>query len=70
MPHVDPIQEWKVIGVVGAGSMGSMMAFAFAELGLDVSIWDVAGKNVDMLLENVDRSREKLQKDRRIHDKP
>lgn len=61
MPHVDPMQEWKVIGVVGAGSMGSMMAFAFAELGLDVSIWDVAGKNVDRLLENVDKSREKLQ---------
>lgn len=61
MPHADPIQEWKAIGVVGAGSMGSMMAFAFAELGLDVSIWDVAGQNVDKLMENVEKSREHLQ---------
>ncbi|OKL61467.1 6-phosphogluconate dehydrogenase, decarboxylating [Talaromyces atroroseus] len=45
----DPIQQWKAIGVVGAGSMGSMMAFAFAELGLDVSIWDVAEQNVDKI---------------------
>ncbi|QGA14965.1 hypothetical protein EYB26_002621 [Talaromyces marneffei] len=61
MTHADPIQEWKVIGVVGAGSMGSMMAFAFSELGLDVSVWDVAGKNIDKLLRNVENSKEQLQ---------
>ncbi|KFX91442.1 hypothetical protein O988_07752 [Pseudogymnoascus sp. VKM F-3808] len=39
------------IGIVGAGSMGSMMALAFSELGLDVSIWDVKGSNIDSLLD-------------------
>lgn len=48
----DPIQQWKAIGVVGAGSMGSMMTFAFAELGLDVSVFDVAGKNIDSLMQH------------------
>jgi len=40
-------QPFKHIGVVGAGSMGSMMAFAFAELGLDVSVWDIEFANVE-----------------------
>lgn len=49
----DPISQFKRIGVVGAGTMGSMMAFAFSEIGLDVSIWDANADNVDALLENV-----------------
>lgn len=43
-------QHFKRIGVVGAGNMGSMMAFAFSELGLDVSVWDVSKKNVDQIM--------------------
>lgn len=46
----DPVQRFKAIGVVGAGNMGSMMAFAFSELGLDVSIWDVQKSNVDQVM--------------------
>ncbi|KAJ5983846.1 hypothetical protein N7481_005945 [Penicillium waksmanii] len=42
-----PVQQFKHIGVVGAGSMGSMMTFAFCDLGLDVSTWDVDRSNVD-----------------------
>ncbi|KAN0077605.1 6-phosphogluconate dehydrogenase, C-terminal-like protein [Elaphomyces granulatus] len=52
----DPIQKFKCIGVVGAGNMGSMMAFAFAEMGLDVSVWDVNTSNLDKLLGLVKRS--------------
>ncbi|KAJ5506477.1 6-phosphogluconate dehydrogenase C-terminal [Penicillium expansum] len=37
----------KSIGVVGAGNMGSMMTLRFAELGLEVSVWDIEKKNVD-----------------------
>lgn len=58
MAQSDPIKQWKAIGIVGAGSMGSMMAFAFAELGLDVSIWDVAGQNIDKLMKNVEQKKE------------
>jgi 6-phosphogluconate dehydrogenase len=47
MANIDPIKKFKRIGVVGAGSMGSMMTFAFSEMGLDVSIFDVDKKNVD-----------------------
>lgn len=46
MPE-DPIKKFKRIGVVGVGSMGSMMTFAFSEMGLDVSVWDVDKRNVD-----------------------
>ncbi|GAD95178.1 6-phosphogluconate dehydrogenase, decarboxylating [Paecilomyces variotii No. 5] len=46
----DPISKFKRIGVVGAGNMGSMMTLAFAELGLDVSVWDVKKENVDQIL--------------------
>lgn len=49
MPSGDPVQRFKRIGVVGAGSMGSMMAFAFSEIGLDVSVWDVEKSNVDKI---------------------
>lgn len=45
-----PTEHFKRIGIVGAGNMGSMMAFAFSELGLDVSVWDVSKKNVDQLM--------------------
>ncbi|KAJ5727383.1 hypothetical protein N7493_005203 [Penicillium malachiteum] len=47
MPSEDPINKFKRIGVVGVGSMGSMMTFAFSEMGLDVSVWDVEKANVD-----------------------
>ncbi|KAJ5650543.1 6-phosphogluconate dehydrogenase decarboxylating [Penicillium longicatenatum] len=47
MANIDPIKKFKRIGVVGAGSMGSMMTFAFSEMGLDVSVFDVDKKNVD-----------------------
>ncbi|PLB55359.1 6-phosphogluconate dehydrogenase [Aspergillus steynii IBT 23096] len=42
---------FQCIGIVGAGNMGSMMAFAFSEIGLDVSVWDVSHKNVDQVME-------------------
>lgn len=52
MPETqDIVKKFGRIGVVGAGNMGSMMAFAFSELGLDVSIWDVKGENVDSFRE-------------------
>ncbi|KAJ5612460.1 hypothetical protein N7510_005654 [Penicillium lagena] len=51
MPSADPLQRFKRIGVVGAGNMGSMMTFAFSELGLDVSVWDVERKNVDQIID-------------------
>ncbi|KAL4864620.1 hypothetical protein BDV12DRAFT_188791 [Aspergillus spectabilis] len=44
------VQRFKRIGIVGAGNMGSMMAFAFSGLGLDVSVWDIQKDNVDNLL--------------------
>ncbi|OBT81490.1 hypothetical protein VE02_09673 [Pseudogymnoascus sp. 03VT05] len=47
---MDAFEGLRRIGIVGAGSMGSMMALAFSELGLDVSIWDVKGSNIDSLL--------------------
>ncbi|KAJ5183993.1 6-phosphogluconate dehydrogenase decarboxylating [Penicillium capsulatum] len=50
MPPNNPLQTFPRIGVVGAGSMGSMMTFAFSELGLDVSVWDVDKSNVDKVL--------------------
>jgi len=37
-----------MLGIVGAGSMGSMMAQLFAEADLDVSIFDVSSNNVDV----------------------
>ncbi|KAL4796836.1 nucleoside phosphorylase domain-containing protein [Aspergillus venezuelensis] len=46
------ISKFKRIGIVGSGNMGSMMAFAFSELGLDVSVWDVEHSNVDNLLQS------------------
>ena len=49
--NADPIERFRRIAVVGAGNMGSMMAFAFAELGLDVSIWDARRSNVDKVMQ-------------------
>lgn len=45
------LKQFQHIGIVGAGSMGTQMAIAFSELGLQVSIWDANEKNVDQLLE-------------------
>lgn len=42
------VTKYTKLGVVGAGSMGSMMAQLFAEAGPDVSIFDVKGDNVDI----------------------
>lgn len=51
MPYIPDIaQRYKRIGIVGSGNMGSMMAFAFSEIGLDVSVWDAEQSNVDNLL--------------------
>ncbi|OJJ45366.1 hypothetical protein ASPZODRAFT_153027 [Penicilliopsis zonata CBS 506.65] len=52
------VQQFKRIGVVGAGNMGSMMTFAFSELGLDVSVWDVSKNNVDKLQEWIKKGKE------------
>lgn len=48
--------EIKQIGIVGAGNMGSMMGFAFSELGLGVSIWDAESANVDNFMKQVDQA--------------
>lgn len=49
----DVAMKFKRIGIVGAGNMGSMMGFAFSELGLDVSIWDVKSANIDGFMKQV-----------------
>ncbi|KAL4908698.1 hypothetical protein BDW74DRAFT_165497 [Aspergillus multicolor] len=55
MPSKDEIvNKFKRIGIVGSGNMGSMMAFAFSEIGLDVSIWDVKYDNVKQLLSSTE----------------
>lgn len=36
----------KRIGIVCAGSMGSMMALGISELGVDVSLWDISSEHV------------------------
>ena len=45
------LKQFHRIGIVGAGNMGTQMAIAFSELGLEVSVWDVNEKNVDELKE-------------------
>lgn len=37
--------------------MGSMMGFAFSELGLDVSVWDAKSTNVDNFLKRVEQAK-------------
>lgn len=53
----DAVKRFGRIGIVGAGNMGSMMAFAFSEIGLDVSIWDVKGENVDSFKDQVQQEK-------------
>jgi len=64
----DPTQHFKRIGVVGAGNMGSMMVFAFSEIGLDVSVWDVSKSNLDQLMTNVRASKDIKTKVEGYHD--
>lgn len=47
----DPVQKFKRIGIVGAGNMGTSMAFGFAEQGLDVSLWEIRTDQVDEAVE-------------------
>lgn len=49
----DPAKKFKRIGIVGAGNMGTMMSFGFAEQGVDVSLWDIKPENVDQALDMV-----------------
>ncbi|KAI1771713.1 6-phosphogluconate dehydrogenase, decarboxylating [Hypoxylon cercidicola] len=51
------ISQIKRIGIVGAGNMGTMMSFGFSENGLDVSVFDVSGKNVDQAREMAGRTK-------------
>ncbi|KAJ3035152.1 hypothetical protein HDV00_004274 [Rhizophlyctis rosea] len=51
----NPVKEWKKIGIIGAGSMGSNMPMLFAEAGLLVSIFDISPSNIDTLLQNTAR---------------
>ncbi|CAG8072509.1 unnamed protein product [Penicillium nalgiovense] len=58
MPNTpDAVKRFKRIGVVGAGNMGSMMAFAFSEIGLDVSIWDVNSETVDTFAKQLQQAK-------------
>lgn len=54
----DPAQTFKRVGIIGTGNMGTMMAFGFAEQGLDVSLWDVSCKNIDQALYMAEKARE------------
>ncbi|OCK73442.1 6-phosphogluconate dehydrogenase C-terminal domain-like protein [Lepidopterella palustris CBS 459.81] len=47
----DAAKYFKRIGIVGAGNMGTMMSFGFAEQGVDVSLWDISGTNVNRALQ-------------------
>lgn len=55
---LEPVQTFKRVGIIGAGNMGTMMSFGFAEQGLDVSLWDVSGKNIDQALHMAKEVRE------------
>lgn len=46
------MDQFRSIGVVGAGSMGSQMTQMFAEHGLNVSLYDINEKNVDTAVKN------------------
>jgi 6-phosphogluconate dehydrogenase len=41
------IKDVTRIGIVGAGSMGTMMSLAFSENEINVSLWDISEQNVD-----------------------
>ncbi|KAM5437095.1 hypothetical protein MferCBS31731_005511 [Microsporum ferrugineum] len=49
-----PKQIFKCIGIVGAGNMGTTMAYGFAERGIKVSLWDVKAENVDNVMNKVE----------------
>ncbi|KAJ5982017.1 hypothetical protein N7451_012117 [Penicillium sp. IBT 35674x] len=65
---LDAVKQFGRIGVVGAGNMGSMMAFAFSEIGLDVSIWDVKRENVDSFTKQMQQVKELKGKIEPFHD--
>ncbi|GJE93228.1 6-phosphogluconate dehydrogenase C-terminal domain-like protein [Phanerochaete sordida] len=48
--------KYTKIGIVGAGSMGSMMCLLFAEAGPDISVFDVKGENVDTAVEMAEKN--------------
>lgn len=48
------------IGIVGAGNMGTMMSFGFCENGLDVSLWDVSGQNLDQARKMAEKTKSTL----------
>lgn len=48
--------KYTKVGVVGAGSMGSMMCHLFAEAGPEVSVFDVKGENVDTAVEMAEKN--------------
>lgn len=50
-------QSFERIGIVGAGNMGTMMSLGLAEQGLDISLWDVLGSNVDRALDMAQEAR-------------
>lgn len=67
----DPATKFKRIGIVGAGNMGTMMSFGFAEQGLDVSLWDVKPENVDQaidMLQKQDNVKDKVHGFHDIHE--
>ncbi|KIX02251.1 6-phosphogluconate dehydrogenase (decarboxylating) [Rhinocladiella mackenziei CBS 650.93] len=41
---------FNLVGIVGAGSMGSMMALGLSETGVDIAIWDISPNNVKQAL--------------------
>ncbi|KAF2397364.1 6-phosphogluconate dehydrogenase, decarboxylating [Trichodelitschia bisporula] len=46
MPE-DPTHKFPRLAIVGAGSMGTMLALGFAEAGFAISLWDVSSDNID-----------------------
>ncbi|PLN81968.1 6-phosphogluconate dehydrogenase [Aspergillus taichungensis] len=62
--------HFQSIGIVGAGSMGSQMAIAFADLGLQVSIWDCKTSNIERLMRDLqaDKQNERIRGFDDIHE--
>lgn len=50
------INQISRIGIVGAGSMGTMMSLGFCENGVDVSLWDISEQNVDQAREMAEQT--------------
>jgi 6-phosphogluconate dehydrogenase len=64
--HEKPTSDFAFhrIGIIGAGSMGSMMSLGFAEKGLKVSLWDINPDNVRGAIEkakNTDSVKDKVE---------